>query len=363
MRFYGVKNNIKRFKMNPFRDLMTVLTGEELLDFIFHRASKVKVKGVDRLRPIQKARKKEKFRIRTIEKNLLEKLDQYIKSYPNLELISPFYLELANIVVEGGVDRVREVLASISGILPVINKITAISLKKIRFSNNAKEIAKIRIAYYGRISSIIKKLSDRFDELIEFRKILRKLPSIDPYLPTLVVAGYPNVGKSSLVRTISTAQPEISYYPFTTKEIIVGKFTHQRLNIQIIDSPGLLDRPLDERNEIELQSIFALKYLAKLIIYMIDPSESCGYPIGKQINLLDYLQDIFPEIEFIIVINKIDLNEEYELDNKYREKIKIFRTNLLEESGIDDIKEYIIDKYSKIFGENSQLNHETFNIS
>jgi nucleolar GTP-binding protein len=143
----------------------------------------------------------------------------------------------------------------------------------------------------------------------------------------------------------------------------VGKFTHQRLNIQIIDSPGLLDRPLDERNEIELQSIFALKYLAKLIIYMIDPSESCGYPIGKQINLLDYLQDIFPEIEFIIVINKIDLNEEYELDNKYREKIKIFRTNLLEESGIDDIKEYIIDKYSKIFGENSQLNHETFNIS
>jgi len=39
---------------------------------------------------------------------------------------------------------------------------------------------------------------------------------------TVVVAGYPNVGKSSFIRLVSTAEPEIAAYPFTTKGVIVG---------------------------------------------------------------------------------------------------------------------------------------------
>ena len=335
--------------MNPYKKMISILTTDELLDFVFSRASKVEIKNEKRLKAIIKARKKESYRIRTVEEELTNKLEQYIKSYPNFDLMDPFYLELTDIVIDGGLDKIRKVLASLSGGIPVINKISSIALNNIRYSSNAKEIAKIRMGFYGRISSIIKQYSDRFLDLIAFRQILRKLPTVDPRLPTIVVAGYPNVGKSSLVKIISTAKPEISYYPFTTKKIIVGRFNYEQINIQIIDSPGLLDRSLDKRNKIEIQSILALNYLAKIIIFMIDPSEFCGYPIKRQISLLKNIMNIFSDIPFILIQNKIDLKKTpFDFENELNKKFKVFRTDLKNKVGIQDIIDYIINNYEEL---------------
>jgi len=330
--------------MNPFKNLINVLREKELLDYIFYRASKVSVEGLHKLDTIRKARKKELFRIRTIETELTKKLNQYIKSYPNFDSLHPFYYELTNILIDGGVDKIRKILASFQGGINVINKITRETAYKIKKSEDTSEMARLRVAYYGRISSVVKKFSKRFQELIEIREILRKLPDIDTSIPTIVVAGYPNVGKSSLVKAISTAKPEIAYYPFTTRKIIVGIFKQDDFKVQIIDSPGLLDRPLSKRNKIELQSILALKYLAKLIIYMIDPSETCGYPINEQISLFDDLIRNFSEIPFIIVQNKIDLYpNKYEKLNKYNNQFEIYYTDLLNLEGVDEIKRYRIE--------------------
>jgi nucleolar GTP-binding protein len=165
---------------------------------------------------------------------------------------------------------------------------------------------------YGRISSVLKQIDNELMLLSKAQRIIRKFPEITD-LPTIVIAGYPNVGKSSLLKCLSSAKPEIAQYPFTTKEIHVGhmekkeKFIINRF--QIIDTPGLLDRPIADKNEIERQAIAALDHLADLILFIIDSSETCGYSIEDQKNLLVNLEKIFLSSKIFVVENKIDFKE------------------------------------------------------
>jgi nucleolar GTP-binding protein len=152
-----------------------------------------------------------------------------------------------------------------------------------------------RKQYYGRISSIMQRIDKDLKFLQNAREELRKVPDFDNSMPAVVIAGFPNVGKSQLVDKISTAKPQIAAYPFTTQGIGVGHFEKGWRKFQIIDTPGLLDRPLEDRNEIELQAVLALKHLADVIVFVLDPSETSGYSYEKQLH---------PMIE---VENKVDL--------------------------------------------------------
>ena len=141
---------------------------------------------------------------------------------------------------------------------------------------------------------------------------MKKFPEVHD-VPSVIIAGYPNVGKSSLLKCISSAKPKIAQYPFTTKQIHVGhieseeKYTKKLY--QIIDTPGLLDRPLSKKNYIEKQAIAALNHLADLIIFIFDPSETCGYSSEDQLNILTQIKEIFSDIPLIVVENKVDLKK------------------------------------------------------
>lgn len=120
----------------------------------------------------------------------------------------------------------------------------------------------------------ILKLKSSFSYLEEVRKHMTRLPTIDPFTRTLLVAGAPNVGKSSFTNNITNANLEVQSYPFTTQALYVGHTDYKKVRWQVIDSPGLLDRPLEKRNTIEMQSITALAHLKACILYFIDISSS-----------------------------------------------------------------------------------------
>jgi nucleolar GTP-binding protein len=68
-----------------------------------------------------------------------------------------------------------------------------------------------------------------------------------------------------------------------------------------------LDRTIEERNAIEKQAVLALKYLTDVIIFILDPSETCGYSMDKQLALLKSVQEGFPAVPIIILESKSDI--------------------------------------------------------
>ena len=52
---------------------------------------------------------------------------------------------------------------------------------------------------------------------------------------------------------------------------------------KVIDTPGILDHPLEDRNTIEMQAITALAHLRAAVLYFLDVSELCGHTIEQQV--------------------------------------------------------------------------------
>ena len=53
----------------------------------------------------------------------------------------------------------------------------------------------------------------------------------------VVLLGPPNSGKSSILKALTHATPEIAEYPFTTQHLLPGMMAYQDIQIQLVDSP------------------------------------------------------------------------------------------------------------------------------
>lgn len=232
-------------------------------------------------------------------------LERYVKAFPSFSNLDPFYIALMDILVP--VDDIRRVLGRIDGIRKQIDIIKTKTIRQIDRTSKPDYMGQKRKEAFGRIASMIKDIDSDLGILADAREKFKEIPSISTKTPTVVVAGYPSVGKSQLVKNISTADPKVASYPFTTQELTIGYFEHHRQRYQIIDTPGLLDRPFHKRNPIEKQAILALNLLSNVCIFMIDPTGHCGYPIEPQVELLLSTAEAVPEMEFIILENKSDL--------------------------------------------------------
>lgn len=61
----------------------------------------------------------------------------------------------------------------------------------------------------------------------------------------------------------------------------------------MVDTPGILDHPLEERNTIEMQAITALAHLRAAVLYVMDVSEQCGHTLQQQLELFNNIRPLF----------------------------------------------------------------------
>lgn len=280
----------------------TILSAQELIDSAFHRGSKVSVWLKD---PFQRFQATEIARLRAMQNTLVGTLERYVRRFPSFDQLPGFYRELADLLID--VDRTRQSIGAVDWARKQIDGIGDEAAATMKATKREDVIVGTKAQAYGRIASILKQVDRDLKALNAARDEIRRLPIIDTTVPTIVVAGFPNVGKSSLIREVSTAEPEVANYPFTTRGVAVGHFEVKRERYQIVDTPGLLDRDLEERNAIELQAVLALKHLGHAIVFMLDPSEYCGFPIADQEKLLASTRKLFPDTPILVAENKVDL--------------------------------------------------------
>ena len=292
-------------KLNPFANIPTIMPAEEIIEFAHNRSIRISMKSSLRMKKLERTRIREITRLQEFSKQIKLKISEAVEQFPSMDRLHPFYLEIAEVLV--GNDKLKQSLGAVYNCIPSIDDITDKHIQAIKLAGEFKQMKRSRSAAKGRISSILRATSKNIDFIIEAKKTLSQLPGIIPNSPTIVCAGFPNVGKSTLVRAVSTAEPEVAYYPFTTRKVIIGHLRVDNHSVQIVDTPGILDRPMAQRNEIEREAIAALKYLAHVIIFMVDPSEACGWTFEEQLNLLTEVQKMFAMNPILIVINKVDI--------------------------------------------------------
>jgi nucleolar GTP-binding protein len=83
----------------------------------------------------------------------------------------------------------------------------------------------------------------------------------------------------------------------------------------------------------EKKAILALRHLANIIVFIIDPSEHCGYKIDSQLRILSDIKSRFSQIPIIEVENKSDITKLY----SHRKKI-----SALQGEGISELRDLIL---------------------
>jgi nucleolar GTP-binding protein len=306
----------------PFEDLPTLLTADELVDKAFSRAARAgRAKtGVEAQQSM----------LLTATNIISDNLETTVRDWPDFGTLDPFYYELADAVAS--VDQLRQSLNELSW---ASRKATDIrqEYEGRLVRGDADTARKLRKQAFARVADVVDEIAGDIQTVADARNTLRTLPDIRPDEPTIVIAGYPNVGKSSFVNTVTHASNETASYPFTTTGINVGHVERDRIRYQLVDTPGLLDRPPQDRNEIESQAVTALEHAADAVLVMLDASGDCGYPLADQLDLRDDIEARF-DVPVLTVCNKSDRSRDVEAD---------YYMSITEDENVDAVLDAVID--------------------
>ena len=122
------------------------------------------------------------------------------------------------------------------------------------------------------------------------------------------LVGYPNAGKSSLLKALSNANPEVAAYPFTTLSPILGvvfKDQEQIERFTMADIPGIIEGASEGKG----LGLEFLRHISRtrLLIYVLDGNEN---PSETLVKLQEELRGYDPSLlenPALIALNKIDL--------------------------------------------------------
>ncbi|MCS7191721.1 MAG: TGS domain-containing protein [Armatimonadetes bacterium] len=227
-----------------------------------------------------------------------------------------------------------------------------------------------------RIQADLKRRLAKLKEM-EQQQRAKRGGSADPfYIPRhgagqVVTIGFPNVGKSLLLSVLSGVQLEVADYPYTTQRPYPVMMTYENLQIQLVDTPPIVD---------EVEPAFAgMVRRADEALLIVDLStDNCFEQAealmkgleARRLRLVKEPKEDKPENPIveraaILVGNKLDALEAEErfvlLQETYRDRLAMIAVSAKEKIGLDELKRMIFENlriirvYSKPPGKEPQL--------
>jgi len=333
-----------------FKGITVVPSGKEFIDIVLSKTQRKTPTIIHPQFPISRIRRFYMRKIKFASQTYHDKLAQILEEFPILDDIHPFYADLMNVLYDK--DHYKLALGQLNTAKHMVDNIAKDYLKLLKYGDSLYRCKQLKRAALGRMCTLMGRQAASLAYLEQVRQHLARLPSIDPGTRTLILCGYPNVGKSSFLNKVTRADVDVQPYPFTTKSLFVGHTDYQYLRWQVIDTPGILDHPLEERNTIEMQSITALAHLRAAILYLIDISEQCGYSIKQQVDLFNSLKPLFANKPMIVVANKIDVvkleslkaEDRALLDSIVTDGAQLIQMSNMSEEGINVVKQVACDR-------------------
>ena len=164
------------------------------------------------------------------------------------------------------------------------------------------------------------------------------------------IIGLPNAGKSSLLASVTNANPKIANYQFTTLNPNLGVASYDNKEITIADIPGLVEGAHKGTG----LGIQFLKHIerCKSLLHLIDITSKDLKKSYQQVkNELKKYSNKLTKKKELIVLNKIDLIDEKEVnhiikDFKKNTKSEVIALSTFNKSSVSKIKSKLLNYVS-----------------
>ncbi|TFK64849.1 GTP binding protein 4 [Pluteus cervinus] len=327
-----------------------VPTAADFLDIVLSKTQRKTPTVIHKNFKISRIRNFYMRKVKFTQDTFDEKLGAILTEFPLLDDLHPFLSSLMNVLYDK--NHYKLALGQLRTARHLIDQVAKDYVRLLKFGDSLYRCKQLKRAALGRMATIMRRQKDPLAYLEQVRQHISRLPAIDPNTRTLLICGYPNVGKSSFINKVTRADVDVQPYAFTTKSLFIGHLDYKYLRWQVIDTPGILDHPLEEMNTIEMQSITALAHLKSCILYFMDLSEQCGYTVEAQCKLFHSIKPLFSGKPTVLVINKVDVKRLEDLEPETRalvqeiidsEGVQHIQVSCYSEEGVMDLKNRACD--------------------
>ena len=190
-----------------FKSIVNIPSAQELVDISLSKTQRKTPTVVAAGFKISRIRKFYMKKVKYMQTTVTERLIGVVDGFPKLNDVHPFYADLMNVLYDR--DHYKLALGHVNKARSICDNIANDYVRLLKYADSLYRCKMLKRAALGRTCTMLKKLKSSLDYLEEVRKHLARLPQIDTNARTLIVTGFPNVGKSSFVNNVTNANVDV----------------------------------------------------------------------------------------------------------------------------------------------------------